>query len=228
MRKLINAGALLCGVFLPFLLGGCRAYYSSFYADPVKCFEQAKAHKPYDVIIVPGYPYDPQMTDGILEERIRWAYYLFQHGYTKNIIFSGSAVHSPYVEAEVMRLLALQVGLPESHLFVETKAEHTTENLYYSSVLAKKLGFQTVAFATQSAQASFMKSFDRKWDLKVDMLPIVDSCIYPSKVSFHMIDTVSAKVPHFVSLEEREGFIARLRGTRGHRVKVERREAKRH
>ena len=36
----------------------------------------------------------------------RQAYYLYKNGYTKNIIFSGSAVHTPYVEAKVMRLLA--------------------------------------------------------------------------------------------------------------------------
>jgi uncharacterized SAM-binding protein YcdF (DUF218 family) len=210
--------------FCTLLLCSCQAYYHRFYADPDQCFELAKTNKPYDAIIVPGYPYDPKSANGILKERLVWANYLYQNGYAKNVIFSGSAVHSPYVEAEVMRLLALQLGIPDSHIFLETKAEHTTENLYYSQLLAKKLGFQSVAFATQPAQASYMKVFNRKWDLHVEMLPVVTSFINPSAIHFQAIDTSATKIPGFVPLRERESMIKSLRGTRGHRVKVERRK----
>ena len=226
MSKGIKKVLFLGCVVLALLLSSCKPYYNFFYADPEKCFELAKANKPYDAIIVPGYPYDPRSANGIIEERIKWAHYLFKNGYTKNIIFSGSAVHSPYVEAEVMRLLAMQIGIPEGHIFVETKAEHTTENLYYSNLLAEKLGFKSVAFATQPAQASYMKVFNRKWDLHVEMLPVVTNCINASEVNFRLVDTVSTKIPNFIPLKERESFIKSLRGTSGHRVKVERRKMK--
>ena len=48
-------------------------------------------------------------------------------------------------------------------VFVEMKAEHTTENLYYGCRMAEELGFKTIAFATQPAQSSFMKPFKRKF-----------------------------------------------------------------
>lgn len=226
MSKAIQkASLLLCALVAIFLLSGCQAYYNFFYADPDKCFAKAKTNKPYDAIIVPGFPYDPKSANGVLVERISWAHYLYTNGYAKNIIFSGSAVHSPYVEAEVMRLMAIQVGLPADHLFTETKAEHTTENLYYSYLLAKKLGFQKVAFATQPAQASFMKAFNRKWDLDIEMLPVVTNCLASYELPFQAIDTTTTKIPNFVPLKERENFISSLRGTSGHRVRVERRKS---
>jgi uncharacterized SAM-binding protein YcdF (DUF218 family) len=225
MSKAMKHMSFLFCAFFALFLSRCNAYYNRFYADPDQCFELAKRNKPYDAIIVPGYPYDPRSANGIIEERLRWAHYLFQNGYAKNIILSGSAVHSPYVEAEVMRLLAIQLGIPASHLFTETKAEHTTENLYYSHLLAQKLGFKSVAFATQPAQASYMKAFNRKWDLQIEMLPVVTSCINPSDVRFQLIDTSATKIPDFIPLKERENFITSLRGTSGHRVKVERRKS---
>lgn len=218
--------SFILSVCCTLLISSCQSYYNFFYADPDKCFELAKKNKPYDAIIVPGFPYDPKTNNPMLVERITWAHYLYTNGYAKNIIFSGSAVHSPYVEAEAMRLMALQVGIPAEHVFTETKAEHTTENLYYSHLVAEKEGFKKVAFATQPAQASFMKAFNRKWKLHIEMLPIVTQCITSSSLHFVPIDTATTKIPNFVPLKEREGLFASLRGTGGHRVKVEMRKAR--
>ena len=137
-------------------LCSCNAYYNTFYTDPTKCFEIAKQKKPYDVIIVPGFPHDSGKVNMVLSQRIKWAFYLYKNGYTKNIIFSGAAVHSPYIEAEAMKLIALQTGIDSNHIFTEIKAKHTTENLYYASVMANNLGFKSIAFATEPAQCSFI------------------------------------------------------------------------
>ncbi len=146
----------------------CNTYYNLFYTDPTKCFEVAEQKKPYDVIIVPGFPHDSGKVNMVLTERVKWAYFLYKNGYTKNIIFSGSSVHSPYIEAKVMRLLALQLGIKDENIFTEIKAKHTTENMYYSCVMAKELGFTSIAFATEPAQSSFMKPFKRKFKFWVD------------------------------------------------------------
>lgn len=209
------------------LLTGCNAYYNAFYSDPKKCFLVACEKKPYDVIIIPGFPSDSGMVNGIIEERLNWAYFLYKNGYTKNIIFSGSAVYSPYNEAKVMRLYALQLGINPSDIFLEPKAEHTTENLYYGSLLADKMGFKKVAFATQPAQASFMKAFNRKFKLKVDMLPVVTDSIKHFKFKFDSLNISKLYLKDFVSIEKREGFFTRLNGTRGQHVKKEIRKARR-
>lgn len=209
------------------VFSSCNAYYNLFYTDPEKCFNAACIKKPYDVVIVPGFPHDSGKVNMVLSERVKWAYYLYENGYAKNIIFSGSAVHSPYIESKVMKLLALQLSINDEHIFTETKAEHTTENLYYSCELAKTLGFKTIAFATEPAQASFMKPFKRKFKLNVDFIPVVADSLYKLPIQLKPIDESSAFVPNFVPLKQREGLIKSLRGTRGHRVKQEIRKAKR-
>ncbi len=144
-----------------------------------------------------------------------------------DIIFSGSAVHTPYVEAKVMRLLALQIGIKDEHIFTETKAEHTTENLYYSCMMAEQLGFKSIGFATEPAQASFMKPFKRKFHLNLDFIPVLTDSLYPMKIQLNPIDESVAFVPNFIALKQREGTLKSLRGTRGHRVKQEMRQARR-
>lgn len=223
--KKMKKSAAICFMLLSLILSSCQTIYNRFYSDPDKCFDVAKTNKPYDAIIVPGYPYDPESGNGIIKERLMWADYLYKNGFTKNIIFSGSAVHSPYVEAEVMRTMALQLNIPSTCIFTETNAEHSTENLYYSYLLAKKLGFKSIAFATQPAQASYMKVFNKKWELGIEMLPVVTALISQSEATFQLTDSLTTKIPNFVPLKERESFIKSLRGTAGHRVKQERRLA---
>ena len=218
---------ILIGMLSALLLSSCNAYYNLFYTDPTKCFSAACLKKPYDVIIVPGFPHDSGKVNMVLSERVKWAYYLYKNGYTHNIIFSGSAVHSPYIESKVMKQLAMQLGIEDEHIFTETKAEHTTENLYYSCVLAEQLGFKSIGFATEPAQASFMKPFKRKFKLNVDFIPVLADSLYPLPIRLKPIDESSAFVPNFVPLKNREGVIKSLRGTRGHRVKQEIRKAKR-
>ncbi len=203
------------------LFSSCNLYYNLFYTDPTKCFDNAKCHKPYDAIIVPGFPHDSGKVNIVLSQRIKWAYYLYKNGYAKNIIFSGAAVHSPYIESKIMRLLAIEIGIDDSHIYTETKAEHTTENLYYSYLLAKELGFQSIAFATEPAQSSFMKPFKRKFKLKFDFLPIVTDSIIKLNIKFNPIDESSTFVSNFIPLKERESITKSLRGTRGRKVKKE-------
>lgn len=209
------------------MLTGCNAYYNAFYTDPAKCIAIANQKKPYDAIIVPGFPHDSGKVNMVLSQRIKWAYYLYKNGYAKNIIFSGGAVHSPYVEAEIMKLIALQTGIESNHMFTETKAKHTTENLYYASIMANDLGFKNIAFATEPAQCSFMKPFKRKFKLNLDFLPVIVDSVLKLNMILQPIDESSAFVPNFVALKEKEGLLKSLRGTRGHQVKKEIRKARR-
>ncbi|MES2513052.1 MAG: YdcF family protein [Bacteroidota bacterium] len=213
-------------IFAILLFSSCNAYYNAFYADPQKCFDVAKQKKPYDVIIVPGFPYDSGRVNMVLSERVKWANYLYKNGYTKNIIFSGGAVHSPYVESKVMKLLAIQTGIDAKHIFTETKAEHTTENLYYSSMMADSLGFKNIAFASEAAQCSFMKPFTRKFKLTVDFIPVILDSIVRLPTRLAPIADSLVLVNNFVSLKNRESKLKSLRGTRGHKVKIEMRRAK--
>ena len=119
-----------------FLLSGC----SSLFHSTKRTLQKSLEEEPYDVIIVPGYPYTETDStwNNVHKIRVEWANYLYQKGYTKNIIFSGGAVYSPYVESRIMKLYAEQLEIPSENIFTEESAEHSTENVYYSYRLAKK------------------------------------------------------------------------------------------
>jgi len=156
----------------------------------------------------------------VVKCRVYWAVYLYNEGIAKNIIFSGSAVYTPYVESEIMALYAEQMGVPKEHIFLETKAEHSSENLYYSYVLAKKEGFKSIAVASDAVQCGFLKRFKRKFDLDdVQFIPIVYDDLELKKYPDPKINDQEAYVADFISLKDRESFFMRYRCTHGYKVK---------
>lgn len=194
--------------------------YCSFrrYAD--KSYEQAKKDRPYDVIIVPGVPYEKEKTTSVMKMRILWAKHLYDSGYTHNIIFSGSSVYSPFYEGIAMKLIADSLGIPSEHTFAEIKAEHSTENVYYSWKLAKAKGFHKIALATDPFQAGLLRRFTRKYCPGVKAVPLIYG-IVNMDTPLPLIDTALCYNKNFVSIRDRESFWKRFQGTRGRRVKQE-------
>ena len=94
--------------------------------------------------------------------RVYWAKFLFDKGIAKNIMFSGSSVYSPYYESIIMSMYAEAIGIPKENIFIETKAEHTTENVYYSYKKALELGFKNIAVASDPFQTKMVSRFTRK------------------------------------------------------------------
>jgi len=195
--------------------------HCSFKRYAAKSYEQAKKDKPYDVIIVPGVPYEKESTSNVMAMRVFWAKHLYDSGFTHNIIFSGSAVYSPFVESIAMKVMADSLGIPSDHTFSETKAEHSTENVYYSWKMAKSMGFQKIALATDPFQSRMLKSFIKKYCPEVQSVPIVFGVLDIESKSLPVIDTTSAYVADFISITEREGFWERFNGTMGKRIKKE-------
>ncbi len=173
-----------------------------------------------DVIVVPGVPFEGGNWSYIMKGRVYWSKYLYDKGITKNIMYSGSAVYSPYFEAQIMALYAEALGIPKEHIFTETKAEHSTENIYYSYKKAKKLGFKKIGLASDAFQTKMLRGFaKRKLSRDIKFIPIVrDSleALYP--LSDPQIDFKQAYAENFVSLTDREGFWKRFRGTMGKRI----------
>jgi uncharacterized SAM-binding protein YcdF (DUF218 family) len=186
-----------------------------------KSFEHAEDSKPYDAIIVPGIPYDKEKTSSVLKMRMLWAKYLYENGFAKNIIFSGSAVYTPFVESIAMKVMADSLGIPSKFTFSETEAEHSTENVYYSWKMAKGLGFKKIAVATDPFQGRMLYSFIQRHTPGVDLIPIIYDNIDMENQELPLIDTTSSYRSDFVSIKEREGFFERFRNTMGKRIKEE-------
>jgi uncharacterized SAM-binding protein YcdF (DUF218 family) len=170
----------------------------------------------FDAIIVPGVPFLNNAWDSVMKGRVLWSYILYKNGMAKNIIYSGGAVYSPYFEAKIMGLYAIQLGIPAEHIFYDTLAEHSTENIYYAYELARKEGFKSIALATDPFQSSMMKTFT-KWRFKraIPHLPFVIDSLKQYNHSSPTIDPSAAFDVSFKSLLERKPFLKRLKGTLG-------------
>jgi uncharacterized SAM-binding protein YcdF (DUF218 family) len=209
-------------IVMALALSGC-----TFSRYSRKSFERAKAEKPFDVVIVPGVPYEGDSTTIVMKMRLHWAKFLYDSGFTKNIIFSGSAVYTPYVEGIVMKVMADSLGIPRDRTFSETKAEHSTENVYYSSLMAKEMGFKKIGLATDQFQAGLLRRFMRRHCPEVKAIPIIRGTLNIDQKVLPEIDPSSAHVENFISITKKESFFKRLRYTLGKRVKDERRKARR-
>ncbi|GIV33242.1 MAG: hypothetical protein KatS3mg031_0777 [Chitinophagales bacterium] len=185
---------------------------------PEKMYLQNMPYSPYDAAIVPGVPYDGKQLSALMRARILWACLLYQNGQVKNLIFSGSAVYTPYVEAEVMAAYARALGVKEEHIFTETRAEHSTENVYYSYQLARQQGFEKTVLTTDPVQTFFLLFFIRQRNLPVKALPIDYKKLKKFSPQIPQPDVSSAIRENFVALPERENWLQRFCGTLGLRM----------
>ena len=176
------------------------------------------AENKYDAIIVPGVPFDGDNWQMTMKARVYWSNFLFKKGITKNIIYSGGTVYSEYNEAKIMALYGEALGIPKSFIYIDTLAEHSTENVYYSYQIAKKQGFKNIALATDPFQSGSLRSFIKKKDLPIDLIPIVFDTIGKIDKYDPAIDPNSAKELNFISIKDRESFFKRFRGTLGKQI----------
>lgn len=191
-----------------FLLNSCDVLKHQLSIDYTRNAPSA----PYDVIIVPGTPYDSNKVSPLYKARLLWAKNLFEKGIAHNIIFSGAATHSAYVEAQTMKLFADTLGIPAENTFVEGRALHTVENIAYSIELAHQLGFRKIAVATDPFQTLFLKKHlklvgdnTNQGVGTIALLPFnVDDMPLFYKASMPRIDATSARVENFVPLAERQ------------------------
>lgn len=206
--------------------GGALLFFCSFLC--ISCISNANNNyikkarfSTYDAIIVPGVPFEEGKWSELMKIRVYWAHHLYQQGIAKNIIFSGSAVYSPYIEGKIMATYAQEIGIPKEHIFVESRAQHSTENLYYSYKIAQENGFKKVALATDPFQSSFLRLFSNKIGLKgkIGYVPIAFKEVKKWEMITPEIDPSPAFVgTDFQSLKDRESFAVRWKGTMGKQI----------
>jgi len=216
-QLMINKNSLLKYSFfiipLIWLFSSC-----SFSSKTTERYLKKALTQSYDMIAVPGIPFTEVGWDSTMKARVYWSKYLYDKGIAKNIMYSGSAVHTPYYEGEIMAMYAVAIGIPKEHVFFESKAEHSTENLYYTYLKSKKLGFYHIALATDPYQAKQLRRFARvRISKDVGLIPIVFDTLraMQPRMIDPVIDYKQAYKKEFVSLKERESFWKRLRGTMG-------------
>jgi uncharacterized SAM-binding protein YcdF (DUF218 family) len=212
----------LINILVISLITGCALFRPA----PRKLFERAKKYEPFDAIIVPGVPLSKEGTwDSIMKARVLWSVYLYNKGLTKNIIFSGNSVYSPFIEAEAMALYAEALGVPKEHIVIEPLALHSTENVYFSYKLAKTKGFKSLGLATDPFQASMLYRFTKKrFKTQIIHIPILFDTIKTFNSVNPVINPQPAHVDNWKSIIETQTVHFRNRGTRGKNIPFEKRK----
>lgn len=192
----------------------------AFFSPPAgKLYRKALTkHAQYDAVIVPGVPFKEPKWDNVMLMRVVWAVHLYKNGKTKNIVMSGSSVYTPYVEAKIMKLYAMALGVPEEHIIIEDRAEHSTENVWYGYHLAKAKGFQHVALATDPFQTKMLYKFGKKRTKDLAFLPVIFDTLKTLSHDTPEINYKEVKLDNFVALPERQSWLKRFRGTRGKNI----------
>jgi uncharacterized SAM-binding protein YcdF (DUF218 family) len=193
----------------------------SFSSKATKRLLKESVKAPFDIVVVPGVPFENGLWSRTMKGRVYWAKYLYDNGITKNIIFSGAAVYTPYYEAKIMALYAEALGIPKENIFAETKAEHSTENIYYAYKKAKKLGFARIGLASDPFQTKMLRRFSRKRvSADIGLVPFVTDTLKVIEPSMTdpVIDPQQAFDKDFIPLTVRQGFWKRLRGTMGKNI----------
>jgi len=193
----------------------------SFSNKAAKQYYDKASTKSYEMIAVPGVPFTETGWDSTMKARVYWAKHLYDKGIAKNIMFSGASVGSPYYEGDIMALYAIALGIPKEHVYSEIKAQHSTENLYYVFLKSKKMGFSSLALATDPFQAKQLRRFaKKKIGEDVGIIPIVFDTLrkWHPYMTNPKIEFQKAFDSNYVSLKSKESFWKRLRGTMGKNI----------
>ncbi len=132
-RRLFFAlvGLLTCGVF--------------GLAWRVDRFGQRERAMPADAVVVLGARVLPGgVPSGALYARVEKAVELYRGGIAPRLVFSGGVGDNPPSEAQVMRSVAVRLGVPAEACVLEEQSHSTEQNTRYSAELLRSLGARRV------------------------------------------------------------------------------------
>ncbi len=95
------------------------------------------------IVVFAGGVGESGKAGGGYQERVKQAVDLYRAGYAPVMVFS-SGYKWVFQEAEVMRELAVAVGVPPSAIILETQARNTFENVRFTSAILHQHGWRSV------------------------------------------------------------------------------------
>jgi uncharacterized SAM-binding protein YcdF (DUF218 family) len=160
LRRLLFAlvGVLTCGVF--------------GLAWRVDRFGQRERAMPADALVVLGARVLPGgVPSGSLQARVEKAVELYQRGLAPRLVFSGGVGVNPPSEAQVMRALAVRLGVPAAACILEEESHSTEQNARYSAELLRSLGAQRVVVVSDPYHLLRARQYFRLQGLEVATSP---------------------------------------------------------
>ncbi|PTL77156.1 YdcF family protein [Vitiosangium sp. GDMCC 1.1324] len=108
-------------------------------------FGQRERAVPSDVLVVLGARVLPGgEPSSALRARVEKAVALYRQGLAPRLLFSGGVGVNPPSEAQVMRELALRLGVPSEACLLEERSHSTEQNARFSSDMLRSLGARRV------------------------------------------------------------------------------------
>lgn len=124
----------------------------------------------YDCGIVCGFPANNDGTPSkIMQSRIDAGIWLYKNNKIKKLILSGGAVKNEFVEAQVMKDYALNLGVKSKDIIVETKSRSTYHNLMYCKDIVIENNFKDCLVITNSWHLRKADHYARKFKLNYSM-----------------------------------------------------------
>ncbi len=112
-------------------------------------FARVEATVPADAILILGASVWPgERPSPILLSRVEAGVTLYKQGYAPRIIVSGGLGKFPPSEAEVMRRVAVSMGVPPDDILVEDQSHSTMTNIRNSARIMAAHGWRSVLLVT--------------------------------------------------------------------------------
>ena len=105
----------------------------------------------HDVIILLGCPSNDDGSPSTCQtRRVELGIAIMQTGYGHRFIVTGAAVHNAHVEADALAGLLMAEGIPAADIRREARAEHTDENIYYSTRIMEAEGWASALVVSEN------------------------------------------------------------------------------
>lgn len=105
--------------------------------------------KKSDAIVILGCRLNGETPSAFLKERTIKGAKLYQEGYGEYVVVSGGRGSNESIsEAEGMKRILIDKGVPEDKIILEDKSRNTSQNIEYSSKIMKSKGFSTAVIVS--------------------------------------------------------------------------------
>lgn len=130
IRTLTYLGLFIVAVFV---LGYLALIFLGEYLTPSDTLKRSDA-----IVVLSGGP-----------DRVQWGIKLYQDGWAPRLVLVGAALDkSGPSNAEAMRKIALQAGVPDTAIFLEEKSANTLENAALGKAVLDLFGAKSIILVT--------------------------------------------------------------------------------
>ena len=111
----------------------------------IATYANQTSDQPADAAVVLGAAVYRGFPSPVFRERINQAIRLYESGQVQAVIFTGGIGRNDDIsEGEAARLYALQMGVPDEDIYVETTSTNTYGNLENTIEILESQGFETI------------------------------------------------------------------------------------